>query len=200
VVNQDHQLPALVPLRFVASAGEELVTHLAAGADPVRPGEAGGAHHELSRVLHQLNPVCVAVLVVFEAAALEDLGGRANCGGSMLAKNLSLNPDEFVMPRDWGEGVGAIGGPLRMKVAVRDAGTASVAGFHRFAGGCSGGGRSAAGVLKYLSYHSAGFLAGSFDRGGGGCWQGGAAPPLLLTRLHRGPLGGRQVGSCTDYN
>ncbi len=46
MVSQDHQLPALVPLRLVASAGKELVTHLAAGADPVRPGEAGGAHHE----------------------------------------------------------------------------------------------------------------------------------------------------------
>jgi hypothetical protein len=119
----------------------------------------------------------------------------------MLAANLTLNPDEFVTPRDWGEGVSAVGGPLRMEIAVRNAGTASVASFHRLAGGCSdGGGRSTAGVLEYLSYHSAGLLAGVFFRGGGGRWQGGAAPPLLLTRLHRGPLGGRQVGSCTDYN
>ncbi len=149
MVSQDHQLPALVPLRLVASAGKELVTHLAAGADPVRPGEAGGAHHELSRILHQLDPVGIAVPVVFEAAALEALGGRANCRGGMLASNLTLNPDEFVTPRDWGEGVSAVGGPLRMKVAVRNAGTASVAGFHRLGGGCSGngGGRSTAGVL-----------------------------------------------------
>ncbi len=77
MVRQDHQLPALVPLRFVASAGKKLVTHIAAGADPVSPGEAGGAHHELSRVLHQLNPVGIAVFVVFETAALENLGGRA---------------------------------------------------------------------------------------------------------------------------
>jgi len=119
----------------------------------------------------------------------------------MLAADLALNPDEFVTPRDWREGVSAVGGPLRMEIAIRNAGTASVAGIHRLAGGCSGGrGRSTAGVLEYLSYHSAGFLAGGFYRGGGGCWQGGAAPPLLLTRLHRGPLGGRQVGSCTGYN
>jgi len=78
VVRQDHQLPALVPLRLVASAGKKLMTHVAAGADPIRPGEAGGAHHELSRILHQLDPVGIAVLVVFEVAALEALGGRAD--------------------------------------------------------------------------------------------------------------------------
>ncbi len=97
--------------------------------------------------------------------------------------------------------MGAVGGPLRMEIAVRNAGTASVAGVHRLAGGCSGGRRrSATSVLENLSYHSAGLLPGGFYRGGGGRRQGGAAPPLLLTRLHRGPLGGRQVGSCTDYN
>ena len=119
----------------------------------------------------------------------------------MLAADLALNPDEFVTPRDWGEGVGAVGGPLRVEVAVRNAGTARVAGIHRLAGGSSGGrDRATAGMLKDLSYHSAGLLAGGFHRSGGGRWQGGAAPPLLLTRLHLGPLGGRQVGSCTDYN
>ncbi len=39
------------------------MSHVAAGTDPVRPSEAGGAHHELPRVLHQLDPVGVAVLV-----------------------------------------------------------------------------------------------------------------------------------------
>ncbi len=97
--------------------------------------------------------------------------------------------------------MGAVGGPLRVEIAIWNAGTARVAGIHRLAGGCSSGRvRTTAGMLENLSYHSAGFLAGGFYRGGGGRWQGGAAPPLLLTRLHRGPLGGRQVGSCTDYN
>ncbi len=78
MVRQNHKLPSLVPLRLVASTGEELVSHVAAGADPVRPREAGGAYHELRRVLHQLDPVGVAVLVIFEVAALEVLGGRAD--------------------------------------------------------------------------------------------------------------------------
>ncbi len=54
------------------------MSHVAAGTDPIRPGEAGGAHHELRRILHQLDPVGIAVLVVFEVAALEALGGRAD--------------------------------------------------------------------------------------------------------------------------
>ncbi len=69
----------------------------------------------------------------------------------MLAADLALNPDEFVTPRDWGEGVGAVCGPLRVEVAVRNAGTARVAGIHRLAGGCSGGRiRTTAGMLKEL--------------------------------------------------
>ncbi len=77
----------------------------------------------------------------------------------MLATDLTLYPDEFVTPRDWGEGVGAIGGPLRMKIAVRNAGTASVAGFHSF-GGSS---RSSASLLENFSYHPARLLAGGLD-------------------------------------
>ncbi len=197
LVSEDHQFPPPGPLLLVSFLRHELVVDVAAHADPVRAGEASGADQQLGRILRDERLVVVGAAFVFKAAASELVDSGSGTGGEMLASDLSLNSDKFATPRDWGEGVSAVGGPLRVEVSIRDASRARITGIHGVRS-ISGPGR--AGLLQYLSNHPAGLLPGGFGGCGGGSGQRDAPAAVLFIPLHRGLPGGRQEEPCTEKN
>jgi hypothetical protein len=119
-------------LLLVPLLRQELVVDVAAHADPVGAGEAGGADQQLSRVLRGEGLGVIGAAVVFEAAAPKLVHTGTSPGSGVLAADLALDSNKLATPRDWGEGVGAIGGPLRMKVTVRNASRARLTGLNLF--------------------------------------------------------------------
>jgi hypothetical protein len=68
LVSEDHKFPPPGPLLLVPLLWHELVVDVAAHADPVRAGEAGGADQQLGRILSDEGLCVVDAAVVFKAS------------------------------------------------------------------------------------------------------------------------------------
>jgi hypothetical protein len=178
LISENHQFPSPGPLLLVPLLRHELVVDVAAHADPVRAGEAGGANQQLGRVLRGEGLSVVGAAVILKAATPELVHSWSGPGGGVFAANLSLNSNKFATPRNWGAGVGAIGGPFRMKVAIGNASRARWTGLHLIGSGRGSGGTS---LLEHLSNHPAGLLPGSF----GGRRRGGINRILFAVWTYR---------------